>query len=66
MEKLAVAAPDVDGDGEFIFDGMFDQPAANLPGGVLWLFGLYDGTATLKMTVPSSAASTPPVQRSGR
>src|ERR1700690_228113 len=34
MEKLLFAAPDIDGDGEFILDGMFHQPAADLPGGL--------------------------------
>ena len=33
-EKLRLAAPDVDGDGQFILDGIFHQPTADLPGGV--------------------------------
>ena len=32
MKKLLPAALDVDGDGQLIFNGMFDQPAADLPG----------------------------------
>ena len=34
MEKLLFAAPDVDGDGEFVLDGIFHQPVADLPGGL--------------------------------
>ena len=35
VEKLLFAAPDIDGDGEFVLNGILHQPAADLPGGIL-------------------------------
>ena len=34
MEKLLFAAADIDGDGQFILDGLFHQPTADLRGGL--------------------------------
>ena len=35
VEKLVFAAPDVDGDREFVFCGVFYQPTTDLPGSIL-------------------------------